>query len=88
MTPNSAPQHIDPRPPATLAVAPAPFVAPELWSEEQVSEYTGVPLGTIRDWRSARHKDRDLIPYIKVGGRFIRYRPERVVAWLAEQEIG
>jgi len=45
-------------------------------------------LGTIRDWRSARHKDRDLIPYIKVGGRFIRYRPERVVAWLAEQEIG
>jgi DNA-binding transcriptional MerR regulator len=49
----------------------------KLWSIEDVSEFLGVPVKTLYGWRSKRYG-----PPGKRVGRYVRYRPEDVVAWL------
>lgn len=51
-----------------------------LWSVHDVSTYLGVPVGTIYSWRS---EGRGPVGY-RVG-KYVRYRPEDVRAWVAEQ---
>lgn len=51
-----------------------------LWSVHDVSAYLGVPVGTIYSWRS---EGRGPVGY-RVG-KYVRYRPEDVRAWVAEQ---
>ncbi|GAA3143298.1 hypothetical protein GCM10010466_37850 [Planomonospora alba] len=51
-----------------------------LWTVEEVAEYLGVPVGTLYQWR-----------YKKIGppgrriGKYLRYLPEDVHAWVREQ---
>jgi len=49
-----------------------------LWSVEEVSYFLGVPVGTLYSWRVQRRG-----PACHRVGRFLRYRPEDVSAWLA-----
>jgi hypothetical protein len=53
----------------------------ELVNAHQVSEMTGVPLGTLRYWRHA-----NLGPASFTLGRRIVYRREEVLRWITEQE--
>jgi len=52
-----------------------------MWTIQDVSEFLGVPVKTLYDWRT---KD-----YGPVGirvGRYIRYEHEDVYAWVASQK--
>lgn len=51
----------------------------ELLTEQQVSEWTGVSLSTLRRMRTKNCKDP--IPFTKIGGS-VRYRKELVEKWL------
>jgi DNA-binding transcriptional MerR regulator len=53
----------------------------ELVNAHQVSEMTGVPIGTLRYWRHA-----NLGPTSFTLGRRIVYRREEVLRWITEQE--
>lgn len=52
-----------------------------LWSVEQVSSMLGVAVATMYDWRYDGKGPR----WIKVG-RYLRYRPSEVRAWLEARE--
>lgn len=52
-----------------------------LWTVEDVSEFLGVPVKTIYQWRTKHYGPKGM----RVG-RYIRYRREDVTAWLAECE--
>lgn len=47
-----------------------------LWTIEDVSEFLGVPVKTLYDWRT-----RNYGPEGKRVGKYVRYKPEDVVAW-------
>jgi excisionase family DNA binding protein len=47
-----------------------------LWTVDDVSEYLGVPVKTLYQWRY-----QGCGPTAKRVGRYIRYRPADVVAW-------
>ena len=51
-----------------------------LWSVEEVSYYLGVPVGTLYSWRVQRRG-----PACRRIGRFLRYRPEDVMAWFSSR---
>lgn len=51
------------------------------WTTQEVSDFTRVPVGTLRQWRHARRGPRS----VTIGGR-VRYRKADVQAWIAEQE--
>ena len=53
----------------------------ELMVARQVSEMTGVPLGTLRYWRH-----HDIGPASFTLGRRVVYRRNEVLRWIAEQE--
>jgi predicted DNA-binding transcriptional regulator AlpA len=53
----------------------------ELMCARQVSELTGVPVGTLRYWRHA-----NLGPASFTLGRRVVYRRNEVERWIAEQE--
>jgi excisionase family DNA binding protein len=48
-----------------------------LWSVEEVADYLGVPVRTLYQWRTKRCG-----PPGRRVGRFLRYRPEDIEAWL------
>lgn len=48
----------------------------KLWTIDDVSDYLSVPVRTLYDWRT-----RDYGPVGKRVGKYIRFRPEDVVAW-------
>jgi hypothetical protein len=50
-----------------------------LLTEDQVSQWTGVPVATLRSMRSRPGKDP--IPFTKIG-RLIRYREDLLMKWL------
>ena len=54
-----------------------------LWDSKAVSEFLGVPIGTLNQW-AYLHKGP---PFIRVG-RHRRYRPELVQTWLDSQTHG
>jgi predicted DNA-binding transcriptional regulator AlpA len=51
-------------------------IKPRLWTVQDVSEYLGVPVSTLYDWRC-----RGCGPRAKKVGRYLRYRPDDVRAW-------
>ncbi|MDG9677597.1 helix-turn-helix domain-containing protein [Micromonospora sp. DH14] len=51
-----------------------------LWTVEDVSAFLGVPVGTLYQWRHRRFGP----PAAKVG-RHLRYDPQAVRSWVAEQ---
>ncbi|RQX12085.1 excisionase [Micromonospora ureilytica] len=51
-----------------------------LWTVEDVSAFLGVPVGTLYQWRHRRFGP----PAAKVG-RHLRYDPQGVRSWVAEQ---
>ena len=53
-----------------------------LLNKRQVAEYLGLKVYTIDAWVSQRR-----IPYIKVGGRCVRFNLEEIEAWLKEQTV-
>ncbi|WP_406042353.1 helix-turn-helix domain-containing protein [Micromonospora sp. NBC_00898] len=54
--------------------------ADRLWTVEDVSAFLGVPVGTLYQWRHRRFGP----PAAKVG-RHLRYDPQDVRSWFAEQ---
>lgn len=50
-----------------------------LLSEDQVHQWTGLPIATLRTMRS--RPGRDPIPYTKLG-RIVRYREDLLLKWL------
>lgn len=51
-----------------------------LWSIHDVSAYLGVPVGTLYHWRSSGYG-----PPGRRVGKYVRYRPEDVEAWVEQQ---
>jgi excisionase family DNA binding protein len=51
-----------------------------LWSVEELSAYLGIPVPTLYRWRRYRSGP----PCHRVG-RYLRYIPDEVNAWLREQ---
>lgn len=54
------------------------------WLPAEVAEFLRIDVGTLANWRWRGCGP----PFVKLGGAggAIRYRPEAVRAWLAEQE--
>jgi predicted DNA-binding transcriptional regulator AlpA len=64
-----------------MATTAAPSGAAErLWSVDDVSAFLGVPVATVYQWRHHRTGP----PAYKVG-RYLRYDPAEIRAWLTEQ---
>ena len=53
-----------------------------LLSEREVAERWGISQVTLQDWRSRQKGP----PFIKLGGRMVRYRELDIEMWLIEQE--
>ncbi|ONF66953.1 helix-turn-helix transcriptional regulator [Amycolatopsis keratiniphila] len=53
-----------------------------LWTVEDVSAYLGVPVGTLYQWRSKGYG-----PAGRRMGRYVRYRPEDVRAWVDQLAV-
>ena len=49
---------------------------PKLWTVQDVSEYLGVPVATLYQWRT-----QGLGPAARKVGKHLRYKPEDVEAW-------
>ncbi|MBK1785976.1 helix-turn-helix domain-containing protein [Prauserella sp. ASG 168] len=47
-----------------------------LWTVDDVSDYLGIPVSTLYDWRT-----RDYGPPAKRVGKYLRYKAEDVTAW-------
>jgi predicted DNA-binding transcriptional regulator AlpA len=54
-----------------------------LMTPEQASEWLQVPVPTLKNWRSQGEGP----PYVKVG-RFVRYEPGSLAAWVKKQTVG
>jgi predicted DNA-binding transcriptional regulator AlpA len=52
-----------------------------LWTVEDVSNYLGVPVKTLYQW-----KWRGEGPPVRKIGRYLRYDPAKLMAWLDDQE--
>ena len=53
-----------------------------LWDKQEVADYLGVKIKTIDMWVSQRQ-----IPFIKVGSRLVRFKPEKIEEWLEKQSV-
>lgn len=58
----------------------APVATEELWSIIRTSQYLGIPVGTLYQWRHRRTGP----PACKIG-RHLRYDPTTVRAWVQER---
>lgn len=56
--------------------------APELLTDAEVSRLFSIKPGTLKALRA-----RGQIPYIRIGGRIIRYRRAELDAWIAERSV-
>ena len=54
----------------------------KLLSEREVAERWGISEVTLQDWRSRQKGP----PFLRLGGRMIRYRELDIELWLIEQE--
>lgn len=52
-----------------------------LMSIHDVSDHLGIPVGTLYQWRTRGKGPKGLRM-----GRYVRYRPEDVETWIAQQE--
>ena len=67
------------KPPVTEAPRPT---CDRLWTFQDVSDFLGVPIGTLYQWRVRAEGP----PAFKIGGH-VRFDPDRVRAWLAESTV-
>jgi predicted DNA-binding transcriptional regulator AlpA len=67
----------------TPAAAPSRDPQDRLWSVGDVSAYLGVPVATLYAWRSEMRG-----PLGRRVGRYLRYRPEDVRAWVESLPTG
>lgn len=56
----------------------------ELITEDEAAELLKLKPQTLANWRCTK---RVRLPYIKLGNKAIRYRRDRVLAFIAEQEV-
>lgn len=56
-----------------------------LLTPRQVSEMLAVPVQTLAHWRTSRLVP---LPYVKVGGKHVRYRLSDVIAYLDARTVG
>ncbi|MEV6226948.1 helix-turn-helix domain-containing protein [Saccharopolyspora shandongensis] len=54
-----------------------------LWGIEDVSNYLGIPVGTLYQWRS-----RGYGPAGRKIGKYVRYKPDDVERWFDAQTEG
>ena len=59
-----------------------PKIAP-LWSVDDVAEYLRVPVQTLYSWRA-----KGAGPKARRVGKYLRYRPEDVIAWFDGPDAG
>lgn len=60
-----------------------------LWTPRALSDYTGIPLRTLADWRTVRGRSRGLgLPFVVLSSHNIRYRDEDVVAFIERRIVG
>lgn len=59
----------------------ATTMSDHLWSIEEVSNFLGVPVTTLYQWRHRR-----VGPQGRRIGKHLRYLPEDVYAWVREQQ--
>lgn len=52
----------------------------KLWGIKEVAAYLGVPVQTLYQWRSKGYGPRGM----RIG-KYVRFRPEDVERWVAEQ---
>lgn len=61
---------------------------PRLWTPSELSEYTGIPIRTLADWRTERARSRGLgLPFVALSSHNVRYRNEDVEAFIAARII-
>ena len=67
---------------STISIHAEPDFVPyrRLWSVTDVSDYLGVPVRTIYQWRT-----KDYGPRARVVGRHLRFKPDEVFEWLDAQ---
>jgi excisionase family DNA binding protein len=53
----------------------------KLWSVRELSEFLGIPVDTIYQWRSQGYG-----PIGRRMGKYVRFRPSDVFAWVAAQD--
>lgn len=56
---------------------------PKLLSVDDLSEVLGVPVNTLYQWRCKGYGPRGLRM-----GKYVRYRPDDVQAWIDQQAVG
>jgi excisionase family DNA binding protein len=61
----------------TASEGPHPPTCDRLWTFKDVSEFLGVPIGTLYQWRVRGEGP----PAFKIGGH-VRFDPDRVRAWV------
>jgi predicted DNA-binding transcriptional regulator AlpA len=54
-----------------------------LWGPRDVSEYLGVPVETLYQWRTRKYG-----PVARRVGKHLRYDPDEVAAWFKSREEG
>ena len=52
----------------------------KLWSIRDLAEFLGIPVNTLYQWRSKGYG-----PQGRRIGKYVRYRPEDVEAWVEQQ---
>ncbi|MGH3624186.1 MAG: helix-turn-helix transcriptional regulator [Sciscionella sp.] len=52
----------------------------KLWTIREVADYLGIPVNTLYQWRT-----RGYGPTGRRVGKYVRYRPEDVEAWIKQQ---
>lgn len=57
---------------------------PVLLTRREAAEYLGVSASTLSTWAC---NDRYQLPYIKIGGRLVRYRKEDLDAFIASGRV-
>jgi DNA-binding transcriptional MerR regulator len=60
-----------------------PEVIAPLWTVRDVAEYLQVPVQTLYFWRSTGYG-----PKARRIGKYLRYRPDEVAAWLDQLDDG
>lgn len=58
-------------------------VAGSLWTVDEVAQFLGVSPKTVRKWQLAGS-----LPFVKLGGKLVRFQPEAIRAWVGERAIG
>ena len=54
-----------------------------LLTETEVSKYLNISVDTLRSWRK-KHNQYGKLPFIKIGGKLVRYRKSEIDAFLKQ----